>query len=140
MKFATFGCWNNSNNTNTNTKLPYFNYVIDTFNQVDNNSTDFVVVTGDNYYPEKIKNVVALSGYIVRDIFPDDLETKDYTNLDFYCSHGSVDQVIPVDWARQTPAFLSSLHIKNQYSEFPVGHGVAPQNFHELKDWLDKRI
>lgn len=91
-------------------------------------------------YPEKVKNVVALSGYIVRDIFPDDMETKDYSNLDFYCSHGSVDQVIPVDWSRQTPTFLNSLNIKNKYSEFPVGHGVAPQNFYEFKEWLIKRI
>ena len=91
-------------------------------------------------YPEKIKNVVALSGYIVRDIFPDNMESKNYSNLDFYCSHGSVDQVIPVEWARQTPAFLDGLKIKNQYSEFPVGHGVAPQNFYELKEWLSKRI
>lgn len=91
-------------------------------------------------YPEKVKNVVALSGYIVRDIFPDDMKTKDYSNLDFYCSHGSVDQVIPVDWARQTPTFLNSLNIKNKYSEFPVGHGVAPQNFYEFKEWLNNRI
>lgn len=91
-------------------------------------------------YPEKIKNVVALSGYIVSDIFPKDMEERDYSNLDFYCSHGSVDQVISVDWARQTPTFLNSLNIKNQYSEFPVGHGVAPQNFYELKEWLNKRI
>ena len=90
--------------------------------------------------PEKVKNVVALSGYIVNDIFPDDLETRDFSNLDFYCSHGSVDQVISVDWARQTPTFLNSLNIKNQYSEFPVGHGVAPQNFYEFKEWLSKRI
>ena len=68
------------------------------------------------------------------------LENQDYSHLDFYCSHGSVDQVIPVDWARRTPPFLSNLHIKHQYSEFPVGHGVAPQNFYELKDWLSKRI
>lgn len=91
-------------------------------------------------YPEKIKNIVALSGYIVQDIFPDDIHTKDYSKLDFYCSHGSVDQVIPADWARKTPAFLDGLNIKNQYSEFPVGHGVAPQNFHEFKAWLIERI
>lgn len=91
-------------------------------------------------YPEKIKNIVALSGYINKDIFPEDIETRDYSNLDFYCSHGSADQVIPVDWARQTPAFLDGLNIKHKYSEFPVGHGVAPQNFYELKDWLEKRI
>lgn len=91
-------------------------------------------------YPEKIKNVVALSGYINKDILPKDIENKDYSHLDFYCSHGSVDQVIPVDWARQTTPFLNALHIKHQYSEFPVGHGVAPQNFYELKAWLLKQI
>ena len=91
-------------------------------------------------YPEKVKNIIALSGYINKDILPQDIETKDYSHLDFYCSHGSVDQVIPVDWARRTPSFLNSLHIKHQYSEFPVGHGVAPQNFYELRDWLLQRI
>ena len=55
MRFATFGCWNNSNNTKDENKEPYFNDVIDTFNLVDKDSTDFVVVTGDNYYPKKIK-------------------------------------------------------------------------------------
>lgn len=91
-------------------------------------------------YPEKIKNIVALSGYLVQDIFPEDVASKDYSNIDFYCSHGSVDQVIPVEWARQTAPFLTKLNIKNQYSEFPVGHGVAPQNFHEFKAWLSERI
>jgi len=91
-------------------------------------------------YPEKIRNVVALSGYINKDVFPKSIENKDYSHLDFYCSHGIVDQVIPVDWARQTPPFLSHLNIKHQYSEFPVGHGVAPQNFYEFRDWLSKRI
>ena len=91
-------------------------------------------------YPKKIKNIIALSGYINKDILPQDINNKDYSHLDFYCSHGSVDQVIPVDWARQTPPFLNSLHIKHQYSEFPVGHGVTSQNFYEFKEWLKRRI
>jgi phospholipase/carboxylesterase len=86
-------------------------------------------------YPEKINNVIALSGYINEDLFKAQPE-ENYNHLNFYCSHGSVDQVIPVDWARKTPEFLSGLNIKHKYSEFPVGHGVAPQNFYELKDWL----
>ncbi|AUC76264.1 alpha/beta hydrolase [Olleya sp. Bg11-27] len=87
-------------------------------------------------YPEKINNIIALSGYVNEDLF----EVKDanaYKHLNFYCSHGSVDQVIPVDWARQAPKFLDALNIKNQFNEFPVGHGVAPQNFYELKSWLE---
>jgi phospholipase/carboxylesterase len=91
-------------------------------------------------YPEKVKNIVALSGYINQELVPDDLGKKDYSNLDFYCSHGSVDQVIPVQWARQNAPFLKQLNIKHTYSEFPVGHGVAPQNFHEFKSWLSERM
>ncbi len=91
-------------------------------------------------YPKKVKNIIALSGYVNVDILPKDRNPEDYRNLDFYCSHGSVDQVIPVDWARRTPAFLDGLQIKNQFSEFPVGHGVAPQNFYEFRDWLQKRL
>ncbi|WP_035716228.1 alpha/beta hydrolase [Christiangramia echinicola] len=91
-------------------------------------------------YPEIINNVVALSGYVNQGILKDGFENNDFSNLDFYCSHGSVDQVIPVDWARKTKPFLDNLNIKNAYSEFPVGHGVAPQNFFELKEWLKNRI
>jgi phospholipase/carboxylesterase len=91
-------------------------------------------------YPEKVKNVIALSGYINEDILPNDLNEKEYSHLNFYCSHGSVDQVIPVDWARKAPKFLEQLNIKHTYSEFPVGHGVAPQNFFELRTWLDGKI
>lgn len=86
-------------------------------------------------YPEKVKNVIALSGYVNPDLF--ELKApKTYKNLNFYCSHGSVDQVIPVDWARQTKPFMEQLGTNYKYSEFPVGHGVAPQNFYEFREWL----
>ena len=91
-------------------------------------------------HPSKIKNVIGLSGYINHDILPKNTNDLDYSNLNFYCSHGTVDQVIPIDWARQTPVFLKSLNIKHTYSEFPVGHGVAPKNFYELRDWISTKI
>lgn len=90
-------------------------------------------------YPEKINNVIALSGYVNEDLFKTQTKSN-YKHLNFYCSHGSVDQVIPIDWARKSPEFLSALNINNKYSEFPVGHGVAPQNFHEFKEWLNKLL
>ena len=91
-------------------------------------------------YPSKIKNVVALSGYINHDIIPKELNNKDFEHLNIYNSHGTSDQVIPVDWARQNSPFLKQLNINYKYSEFPVGHGVAPQNFFEFKTWLEQYI
>lgn len=88
-------------------------------------------------YPEKIKNVIGLSGYINEAIFKDNYQSNDFKNLSIYSSHGSVDQVIPVDWARKTEPFLKELGVKCDYSEFPIGHGVSPQNFYALKTWLE---
>jgi len=90
-------------------------------------------------HPEKVKNIVALSGYLNPGIFESN-EAKDYSHLDFYCSHGSVDQVIPVAAARQIAPFMEVNNLQHVYEEFPIGHGVAPQNFHSMKAWLEKRI
>ncbi|HET8737239.1 MAG TPA: alpha/beta fold hydrolase [Pricia sp.] len=91
-------------------------------------------------YPEKIKNVIALSGYINENILVDDYAGKNHENLKVYASHGQVDQVIPSEWAQKAPAFLEKLGIEHVYEEFPVGHGVAPQNFESFKKWLKGKI
>jgi phospholipase/carboxylesterase len=91
-------------------------------------------------YPEKVKNVIGLSGYVNPDILKEGFRNNDFSKLSVYSSHGTQDQVIPVSWARNTKPFLDSLKIDNTYSEFPVGHGVAPQNFWELKKWLEERL
>lgn len=89
-------------------------------------------------YPEKIKNVIGLSGYINEEILKPGYAQNDFSKLSIYTSHGSIDQVIPVQWARKTQPFMENLNIDCTYSEFPVGHGVSPQNLQELKAWLDK--
>ena len=91
-------------------------------------------------YPEKVKNIIALSGYINEKILKDSYAENDFKNLSFYCSHGDMDQVIPVDWARKAPEFLKELGIEYIYEEFPAGHGVAPQNFYSLKKWITGKI
>lgn len=91
-------------------------------------------------YPKKVKNVIGLSGYLNPDIIKEGFQKRDFSHLSVYLSHGTVDQVIPVQWARKTSPFLDSLGIANVYSEYPVGHGVAPQNFRELVHWLQKHL
>ena len=87
-------------------------------------------------HPEKIKNVIALSGYANEEIIEANYEKNDFSNLRIFHSHGTVDQVIPVEWARKTSPFLKNLTINATYKEYPVGHGVAPQNFFDFKNWL----
>lgn len=87
-------------------------------------------------HPDKIQRVVALSGYVSEPILEENYLRNDFTKLKIFHSHGTVDQVIPVEWARKTKPFLDRLGIKSTYKEYPLGHGVAPQNFYDFKNWL----
>ena len=89
-------------------------------------------------YPEKVAKVVVLSGYFNQEIMPEVIDTKAISHLKFFVSHGSVDQVIPVEWARKAKTALENLGIEVEYHEYPVGHGVAPQNFFDFKNWLQR--
>jgi phospholipase/carboxylesterase len=90
------------------------------------------------FYPNKVQHVIALSGYINIELLPESI-SKEITTQ-YYCSHGSVDQVLPVEWARKSKPFLDNLGLENNYSEYNVGHGLAPQNFYSFKTWMEERI
>jgi phospholipase/carboxylesterase len=90
------------------------------------------------FHPNKIQHVLALSGYVNTALLPENISAEIKT--DYYCSHGSVDQVLPVEWARNSKPFLDNLGFKNEYSEYNVGHGVAPQNFYSFKNWIEARL
>lgn len=89
-------------------------------------------------FPNKVQHVIALSGYINDELLPETVPAD--ISTDYYISHGSVDQVLPVEWARKAPEFLNEYQLKNEYSEYPVGHGVAPQNFYSFKNWIENRL
>lgn len=91
-------------------------------------------------YPKLAKNVIGLSGYIDPEMLQSGYETADFSSLNIFVSHGTVDQVIPVEWAEKTPAFLKKLGIKTELKKYPVGHGVAPQNFYDFKEWLVEKV
>jgi phospholipase/carboxylesterase len=77
-----------------------------------------------------------MSGYLNIEIAVDDFKNSDFSSLKIFASHGTVDQVIPVEWARKSIPQIENLGIPIVYKEYPVGHGVAPQNFFDLKNWL----
>ncbi|MEY2630208.1 MAG: Carboxylesterase 2 [Bacteroidota bacterium] len=89
-------------------------------------------------FPEKVQRVVAMSGYWNPDIAVDDYLENDCSKLRIFASHGTVDQVIPVEWARKSIPALQVLGIEIVFKEYMVGHGVAPQNFFDFKHWLTK--
>lgn len=90
-------------------------------------------------YPQKVQRVVAISGYLNTEIATENYAQNDFKNLKIFASHGTVDQVIPVDWARKAKPALEALGIETTYKEYPIGHGVSPQNFYDFKSWLEQQ-
>ena len=90
-------------------------------------------------YPEKVQRVVAMSGYINPEILEKDYLKNSFSNLKIFTSHGTADQVIPVEWGRKAKPFLENLGINVTYKEYPIGHGVSPQNFYDFKNWLSEK-
>src|SRR5690554_891971 len=81
---------------------------------------------------------ISLSGYFHPEIMSPKSDISAYSHLKIFSSHGTSDQVIPVEWARKTRDFLDEYKIVNEYHEYPVGHGVAPQNFFDFRTFLIK--
>ncbi|POY40839.1 phospholipase [Flavobacterium alvei] len=89
-------------------------------------------------HPEKVQKVVALSGYLNAEILEENYLKNSFSNLKIFAAHGTVDQVIPVEWARKAKPFLDNLGINTTSKEYPIGHGVSPQEFNDFKNWLEK--
>jgi phospholipase/carboxylesterase len=63
-------------------------------------------------------------------ILKENYQNNDFQSKNIY-SHGTVDQVIPVAWAK-TQTFRSNWN-QFRYKEYPIGHGISPQVFYDFK-------
>jgi len=91
-------------------------------------------------HPEKVKNVMILSGYPEFKIIGDFNQTKDFLHLNFFVSHGTEDAILPIEAGRLGERLLNDLKIKNEYHEYLSGHGIVPQNYHDLMAFIQKAL
>ena len=88
-------------------------------------------------FPENYKKVVGLSGKIPHEIINFN-EKFDYSNHNFFCSHGINDQVIPIEVGRESDRWFSEKNINHKYLEFESAHGINSENFEQMNLWLLK--
>ena len=88
-------------------------------------------------FPKNYKKAVGLSGKIPHEIINFN-EKFDYSNHNFFCSHGLNDQVIPIEIARESHRWFSEKNINHKYLEFESAHGINSENFEQMNLWLLK--
>ena len=88
-------------------------------------------------FPKNYKKAVGLSGKIPHEIINFN-EKFDYSNHNFFCSHGINDQVIPIEIGRESDRWFSEKNINHKYLEFESAHGINSENFEQMNLWLLK--
>lgn len=89
--------------------------------------------------PKSYRNIMALSGYVLKDMVPTKFKQLELQNLNFFVSHGSIDDVLPIEGARLSVGMLEQMQVSHQYREYPIGHGVSPENLSDIQKWLKAR-
>ena len=89
-------------------------------------------------YPEKVKNIISLSGAIDPNIIS--LSKSSLKNLSFYISHGTLDEVLPYTLSKESLILLDENNLDYIFEDFPIGHGVSPENIKSMISWLSKRL
>lgn len=85
--------------------------------------------------PSTIGGIVALSGYVPhRSGLP--LKLQDLNGLRVFISHGAWDEIIPVDFGRESAQLLKTAGAEVLYREYLMGHEVREETIRDLSAWI----
>ena len=89
--------------------------------------------------PERIKGVIAHSGYIPEGTSLE-FQWKNLANTSFFVAHGVHDPVIPVEFGRKARTLLAHSNAPFDYHEYPIQHQISEESLRDLDQWLRERI
>ena len=88
-------------------------------------------------YPEKIKNIIALSGFVDEKIMK---KTSLIPKTNIYISHGTNDNLIDYETSKESLNFYIGNDIEFKFESFEQGHGINQQNLESMMRWLKEKI
>jgi phospholipase/carboxylesterase len=89
--------------------------------------------------PGSVRGVAALSGYIPQKSGLS-LRLRQLNGFPVFISHGAYDEVIPVDFARESAELLRDAGADVVYHEYLMGHEVRSETLRDLSVWMKKLL
>jgi phospholipase/carboxylesterase len=83
----------------------------------------------------KIKGVVALSGYIPQFV-KEEYTLNPGSHLSVFISHGEYDQVLPKEWGKESVEFFTRHGVPVTFKSYPEGHTVSVKNHQDFHSWI----
>lgn len=90
--------------------------------------------------PEKLAGVVAMSGRLVIEHLPHLAAPEQLDGFLILVTHGTFDQVLPIENGRAARDFLGKLPVKLDYREYEMAHQVSEESLRDVTVWLSDRL
>jgi phospholipase/carboxylesterase len=91
-------------------------------------------------HPERFAALAVLSSWLPEELLPRLNVTNAVQSLATLLQHGTEDQMIEVDRARESVEMLRQLGVPLTYREYEMGHEIRPRSLAEISTWLEKNL
>jgi phospholipase/carboxylesterase len=90
--------------------------------------------------PDLVAGVAMLSGRIPAEIRSRLAPSEALKGLLIFVGHGTFDEILPIQHARETRDLLSSMHVELVYREYPEPHTISYEELGDVVAWLSERL
>jgi phospholipase/carboxylesterase len=90
--------------------------------------------------PERFAALVALSTWLPPAVLDSAPNPAAAQQLSIMVQHGSRDELIEVERARQSVEALRPLHLAVTYREYDMGHEITARSLMDLSAWLQEKV
>ncbi len=90
--------------------------------------------------PELLAGFAVLSGRMLREIAPQVASPERLQSISAFIAHGLQDDVLPVDWAKESDAWLNQLGITHETHFYDMAHETVAEELSDFSKWLNKTL
>jgi phospholipase/carboxylesterase len=90
--------------------------------------------------PERFAALAVLSSWLPEELIPELSMKEAVQSLPTLIQHGSQDQLIELQRARDSVERLRAARVPLTYCEYDMGHEITPRALSELSAWLDEKV
>jgi phospholipase/carboxylesterase len=91
--------------------------------------------------PERFAGLAVLSSWLPQELIPRlSISNDAVQSLPTIVQHGSQDQMIEIQRAKDSVERLRALHVPLTYRDYDMGHEITPRSLTDLSAWLEEKI
>jgi len=87
--------------------------------------------------PDLIRALLLMSGRLTEGVELLTTAAESLKGLPVFAGHGTMDQVIPIDYGRKIVSFWESLPVNLDHHEYAMGHEINQEELTHIQNWFE---